>query len=109
MGQPDGVYWYGSQLSIDEARRVAPHNNATSLQVTAAVLAGVVWAIEHPRAGIVEPDEIDFQRILEICRPYLGDVVGVHGDWTPLQDRERLFPEDLDRDDPWQFKNIRVV
>jgi len=109
MGQPGGVYWYGSRLSIDEARRVAPHNNATSLQVTAAVLAGVVWAIEHPRAGIVEPDEIDFQRILEIAKPYLGDVVGVRGDWTPLVDRERLFPEDLDRDDPWQFKNIRVV
>ncbi|HUI35135.1 MAG TPA: saccharopine dehydrogenase C-terminal domain-containing protein [Stellaceae bacterium] len=109
MGQTDGVYWYGSQLSIDEARRVAPHNNATSLQVTAAVLAGVVWAIEHPRAGIVEPDEMDFERILEICRPYLGNVVGVRGDWTPLVDRERLFPEDLDRDDPWQFKNIRVV
>jgi len=109
MGQSGGVYWYGSQLSIDEARRVAPHNNATSLQVTAAVLAGVVWAIEHPREGIVEPDEMNFERILEIARPYLGEVVGVRGDWTPLLDRERLFPEDLDRDDPWQFKNIRVV
>jgi homospermidine synthase len=109
MGPPDGVYWYGSQLSIDEARRVAPHNNATSLQVTAAVLAGVVWAIEHPRAGIVEPDEIDFARILEIAGPYLGKVVGIRGDWTPLRDRGLLFPEDLDRDDPWQFKNIRVV
>ena len=38
MGQAKGVYWYGSRLSIAEARRVAPHNNATSLQVTAAVL-----------------------------------------------------------------------
>jgi homospermidine synthase len=109
MGPPNGVYWYGSRLSIEEARRVAPHNNATSLQVTAAVLAGVIWAIENPNRGIVEPDEIDFARILEICRPYLGDVVGVWGDWTPLADRELLFPEDLDRDDPWQFKNIRVV
>ena len=52
---------------------------------------------------------MDFERILEIARPYLGDVVGVYGDWTPLDGRERLFPEDLDRDDPWQFKNIRVV
>jgi homospermidine synthase len=109
MGQEGGVYWYGSRLTIDEARRVVPHNNATSLQVTAAVLAGMVWAIEHPRSGIVEPDEIDFARILEIAGPYLGEVVGAHGDWTPLVDRERLFPEDLDRDDPWQFKNIRVV
>lgn len=109
MGPRKGAYWYGSRLSIDEARKVAPHNNATSLQVTAAVLGGIVWAIEHPRCGIVEPEELDFARILEICRPYLGDVVGVWGDWTPLQDRELLFPEDLDRDDPWQFKNIRVV
>jgi homospermidine synthase len=109
MGQTGGVYWYGSRLSIAEARRVAPHNNATSLQVTAAVLGGMIWAIEQPRQGIVEPEEMDFARVLEIARPYLGDVVGVYGDWTPLDGRERLFPEDLDRDDPWQFKNIRVV
>jgi homospermidine synthase len=109
MGAARGVYWYGSRLAIAEARRVAPHNNATSLQVTAAVLGGAIWAIEHPRAGIVEPDEMDFARILEIARPYLGELVGAWGDWTPLLDRERLFAEDLDRDDPWQFKNIRVV
>jgi homospermidine synthase len=108
MGQPKGVYWFGSRLTIAEARRVVPHNNATSLQVTAAVLAGMIWAIEHPREGIVEPEGMDFERVLEIARPYLGDVVGVYGDWTPLQGRERLFAEDLDRDDPWQFKNIRV-
>ncbi|HEV8677729.1 MAG TPA: saccharopine dehydrogenase C-terminal domain-containing protein [Stellaceae bacterium] len=109
LGPQKGVYWYGSRLTIDESRRVVPHNNATSLQVTAAVLAGVVWAIEHPRRGVVEPDEMDFARILDIARPYLGDLVGIYGDWTPLTDRERLFPEDLDREDPWQFKNIRVV
>jgi homospermidine synthase len=57
----------------------------------------------------VEPEEMDFARIVEIARPYLGDVVGVSGDWTPLSGRERLFAEDLDREDPWQFKNIRVL
>ena len=109
MGPPKGVYWFGSRLTIAEARRVAPHNNATSLQVTAAVLAGIVWALEHPYEGIVEPEEMDFERVLNIARPYLGDVVGVDSDWTPFEGRERLFTEDLDRDDPWQFKNIRVV
>jgi homospermidine synthase len=109
MGNPKGVYWYGSRLTVDEARRLAPYNNATSLQVTAPVLAGVIWALENPRRGIVEPDEMDFRRILEICQPYLGETVGVWGDWTPLQDRARLFPEDIDPTDPWQFKNIRVV
>jgi homospermidine synthase len=109
MGHKKGAYWYGSRLSTDEARRLVPHNNATSLQVTVAVLAGMIFAIENPRAGIVEPDEMDFARMLEICMPYLGPVVGVYSDWTPLLERGRLFPEDLDTADPWQFKNFRVV
>jgi len=109
MGHREGVYWYGSRLSIEQTRAIIPHNNATSLQVTAAVLAGMVWALEQPQAGIVEPEELDFARILEVAGPYLGDVVGVWGDWTPLRDRGRLFPEELDHDDPWQFKNIRVT
>ncbi len=102
------AYWYGSQLSIAEARALAPYNNATSLQVTAACLAGMIWAMENPGRGIVEPDEMDFRRTLEICRPYLGSVVGRYTDWTPVSGRERLFPEDLDRSDPWQFRNVRV-
>jgi homospermidine synthase len=36
-------------------------------------------------------------------------MAGVFSDWTPLQDRARLFPEDLDTADPWQFKNFRVT
>ena len=44
---------------------------------------------------------------LEVQWPYLGPVTGVYTDWTPLQDRGVLFPEDLD-DDPWQFKNVIV-
>ncbi len=109
MGHARGAFWYGSRLSIDEARKLAPHNNATSLQVTAAVLAGAIWAIENPRAGVVEADAMDHARVMEIARPYLGEVVGVYSDWTPLADREALFPEALDRSDPWQFKNFRVA
>jgi homospermidine synthase len=108
MGHKKGAYWYGSQLSVQEARKLAPYNNATSLQVAAGVLGAVVWAMENPERGIVEPDELDFQRVLEVANPYLGPVVGVYSDWTPLLGRNHPFPEDLDADDPWQFKNIRV-
>ncbi len=108
-GHGRNAYWYGSQLTIGEARALAPHNSATSLQVTSAALAGMIWAMENPRRGIVEPDEIDFERVLAICTPYLGKLVGKYTDWTPLVGRGTLFPEDLDRDDPWQFKNVRVV
>ncbi|HYM34073.1 MAG TPA: saccharopine dehydrogenase C-terminal domain-containing protein, partial [Steroidobacteraceae bacterium] len=107
-GHKKNAYWFGSQLSIQEARKLAPHNNATSLQVCVSVLSGMVWAMENPTAGIVEPDEMDFRRNLDICMPYLGLVVGEYTDWNPLFDRGRLFEEDLDKTDPWQFKNVKV-
>jgi homospermidine synthase len=107
-GHSKNAYWYGSQLSIHEARKLVPHNTATSLQVCVAVLSGMVWAMENPDKGVVEPDEMDFRRNLEICMPYLGPVVGEYTSWNPLQDRSRLFEEPLDRADPWQFKNVLV-
>lgn len=109
MGHEKGAYWYGSRLTIEEARELCPYNNATSMQVTSTVLGGIIWALENPNRGVVEPDEVDFRRVLEIAAPYLGEVVGAYGDWTPLQDRGLLFPEDIDESDPWQFKNFRVV
>ena len=108
MGHAKGAYWYGSRLSIAQARRLAPHNNATSLQVTASVLGGLIWAIENPREGVVEADSLNHGRVLEIARPYLGEVVGAYSDWTPLEGRSVLFPEETDPSDPWQFKNFRV-
>jgi len=108
MGHAKGAYWYGSQLSVREARQLAPHNNATSLQVCCAILGGIVWAVENPRRGIVEPDEMDHERVLEIAEPYLGKLAGAYSQWTPLIDRGLLFREDVDHDDPWQFKNFRV-
>ena len=108
-GHKKNAYWFGSQLSIAQARKLAPYNSATSLQVTSAALAGMIWAMENPRRGIVEPDDMDYRRPLEICRPYLGPVVGKYTDWTPLFQRGELFAEDLDTSDPWQFKNVRVV
>jgi homospermidine synthase len=107
-GHAKNAYWFGSQLSIEETRRIAPYQNATGLQVTSAVLAGMVWALENPNAGIVEADELDFRRCLAVQRPYLGPMIGVYTDWTPLTERGALFPEEIDRDDPWQFANVIV-
>jgi homospermidine synthase len=107
-GHGKNAYWYGSQLSIEETRRIAPYQNATGLQVTSAILAGMVWALENPEAGIVEADEVDFRRCLAIQTPYLGPVVGVYTDWTPLDGRPGFFPEDIDPTDPWQFRNVLV-
>ena len=107
-GHARNAYWFGSRLSIEEARALAPYNTATGLQITSAVLAGVVWALENPEAGIVETDEMDHGRCLEIQVPYLGPVEGHFTDWTPLSNRLGLFVDDIDVDDPWQFRNILV-
>jgi homospermidine synthase len=107
-GHEKNAYWYGSQLALEEARKLAPYQNATGLQVSSAVLSGMVWALEHPKAGIVEADEMDYRRCLEVQMTYLGPVKGYYTDWTPLQDRPGLFPEDIDEKDPWQFRNILV-
>ncbi len=105
-GHEKNALWYGSRLSNAEARDLAPYQNATGLQVTSAVLAGMVWALENPQAGIVETDEMDHARCLEVQRPYLGPVEAHYTDWTPLQDRWEHFPEDIDESDPWQFRNV---
>ena len=97
------------RLSIGEARRLAPYNSATSLQVAVGVLSGIVWALENPAAGIVEAEDMDFARHLELCGPYVGPLVGEYTDWTPLQGRGALFPEAVDAGDPWQFSNVRVA
>ncbi len=107
-GHAKNAYWYGSQLSIEETRDLAPYQNATGLQVTSAVLAGMAWALQNPSAGIVETDEMDYRACLKVQRPYLGPVKGYYTDWTPLTGRPGLFPEDIDASDPWQFRNVLV-
>jgi homospermidine synthase len=51
-------------------------------------------------AGIVEADEMDYKRCLEVQMPYLGPVEGHYTDWTPLDGRPGLFPEDIDEKRP---------
>ena len=106
-GHAKNAYWLGSQLTIEEARRHVSYANATSIQVMAGAIAAVAWAIRHPRRGIVEPDDLDFEECLATALPYIGRITGEFTDWTPLQGRGELFPEDLDVDSPWQLQNIR--
>ena len=93
-GHAKNAYWYGSHLSIEEARKLAPFQNATGLQVTSAVVAGMVWAMENPRRSIVEADELDHERVLEDHGAVSGRAAGSYTDWTPLSGRDTaLFPE----------------
>lgn len=104
MGHELNAYWFGSVLTIDEARALLPFNNATSLQVAAGVLSGIVWAVENPDRGIVEPEHMDYERVLEVARPYLGTLVGKQTDWRPTG---AVHTCSLDGTaDDWQFEHF---
>lgn len=97
-----------THLSIHQARKLANYNSATSLQVAAGVLSGMIWAIKNPERGIIEPEDMDHEYVLSLALPYLGKVGGYYTDWTPLQDKSNLNNKHADKNDPWQFINIRI-
>jgi homospermidine synthase len=113
MGHAYNSWWVGSDLSIEQSRKLVPHQNATTMQVAISVVAASMWMIENPLEGIRVPDELPHDYILKISKPYLGRWISKAKDWTPLQDRVNPFQgynkPDLDLKDPWQFKNFLVT
>ena len=112
MGHAYNSWWIGSDLSIEESRRLVPHQNATTMQVAISVVGAVMWMIENPEKGVVVPDELPHDFILKIAKPYLGKFISKPSDWTPLKDQTNPFKgfnkPNLDPKDPWQFKNFLV-
>jgi len=107
-GHKKNAYWFGSQLTIHEAKKISPYNTATTLQVVSGVIGGMVYAIENPNKGYLETEDMDHERVMEVIAPFLGTTGGAYTDWNPLVDRGRYFDDfDLDSSDPWQFYNVR--
>ena len=97
-----------SQLTIEEARKLARTTTRPACRSTSAMFPPSSGQSGIP-TGIVERDELPYKTMLEICKPYLGGSWGVYTDWTPLEERGVLYPENVDGTDPWQFKNFRVA
>ena len=112
MGHSYNSWWCGSDLSIEESRRLVPHQNATTMQVAISVVAALMWMIENPNQGVRVPDELPHDYILDISKPYLGKFISTPSDWTPLKEYTNVFgkfaPANIDTTDPWQFKNFLV-
>ena len=110
MGHRYKAWWTGSRVSIDEARRKVKRVNSTALQVSAGMIAGILWMLENPRRGLCFPEDLPHQEILRHAAPYLGRLISTPVSWTPLDnfhlhfgDRPRSQP---DRRDPWQYRNF---
>jgi homospermidine synthase len=114
MGHPYRSWWTGSLLSIDEARAVLPHQNATTLQVAGSIIGALAWMIDHPHEGVRVPDELPWRTILGVAHRYLGTLHSAPSDWDPVSSRRDLFASFsdevafVDANDPWQFTNFLV-
>ena len=109
MGHKYKSWWTGSILDIDEARRIAPGQNAATLQVAAGVISAIKWMIDNPKKGICLPDDLSHNYVLNIAKPYLGELHSKPYKWTPIESRKVFFPENPEHkldDDTWQFCNF---
>jgi homospermidine synthase len=113
MGHAYNSWWIGSDLSIDESRRLVPHQNATTMQVAISVVAAVSWMTANPAEGVCVPDDLPHEFVLDIAKPYLGKFISKRADWTPLKHYKNPFQgynkPGLDLKDPWQFKNFVIT
>jgi homospermidine synthase len=113
MGHPFQSWWCGSDLSIEESRRLVPHQNATTMQVAISVVAACLWMLENPNKGVRVPDDLPHDFVLNVSKPYLGKFISTPSDWTPLKHYINFFrgfnKPQLDLTDPWQFKNFLIT
>jgi homospermidine synthase len=75
------------------------HQNATTLQVAASLLAAIVYAIRHPNADVCTADDLDSEEVLAIANPYLSPCESRQTDWRPPK-------RSPGRDGLWQFANF---
>ena len=71
MGHDFKSWWTGSLLDIHNARKLVPHQQATTLQVAISVVAAAKWMIKNPRKGYCLPDDVDHEFIFSVSMPYI--------------------------------------
>jgi homospermidine synthase len=65
-------------------------NNATSLQVVSSIIGGIKWMIDHPRAGVVESEEIDHAALFDFVSHYWAPIQRRYTQWRPDPARHAL-------------------
>jgi len=110
MGHRYKAWWTGSRLSIREARAKVKGVNATAVQVSAGLISAILWMLDNPRRGLCFPEDLPHDDILRLAAPYLGTLISMPVDWTPLDNFHLHFGDrplsQPDRADPWQYRNF---
>ena len=112
MGHDLKSWWIGSLLDIHTARKLVPHQQATTLQVAVSVVAAALWMIKNPQEGFLLPDDIDHEFILNFAIPYILPFVSIQSDWTPLKNLNKKYMKFASKSpkekDLWQFSSFLI-
>jgi len=110
MGHKYSSWWTGSMLGIETSRKLVPHQNSTTVQVAIGAVSAVLWMLDNQDRGVCLPDDLPYDYILRIAKPYLGKFVSEPSDWTPFKNYQIFFKESpkayLDKKNPWCFENF---
>jgi homospermidine synthase len=113
MGHPFQSWWIGTKLSIHEARKLVPHQNATTIQVAISIISALLWMIQHPSEGVLTSEALPHEDMLRVAKPYLGQFISTRSDWTPLKHYHNAFKghnsPNINEKDVWQFKNFLIT
>jgi homospermidine synthase len=110
------VFWIGSMLSIHEARnlfnpKLHEFINATNVPVAAGYLSGILYLIElnnkNIKKGLMCPDELPYNKILDYELPFLGEFYFGEGDFK-LPKNENKFNSKKNKTSDWYFSNFLV-
>ena len=111
------VFWIGSLLSIHEARHfidkeLIDYINATNLQVCAGYLSGIFYLMEldknNIKKGLLIPDELPYEKILEWSLPFLGEFIFTKSDFKITLSHSNKFNNKPKQTDDWQFDNFLI-
>ncbi len=102
----DITWWRGSLLDIVEARKLLPHQSATSVQVGISVLAGIHYMLKNPEEGVIHPEGMHHLDVLSMIEAYLGPVASIPVEWSPL-DSVAVYQK-MDLKNRYRFENFIV-
>jgi len=89
-------WWAGSFVDDQMASKVLNHKfGPTVLQVAAGVYAGFIWMLQNPNNGNRWPESLDTDFILEVAKPYLGNVITKYVDLTKTKLKDVTKFEDF--------------
>lgn len=83
MSPKYGKWWCGSDLDIDTSRKLIPHQNATVVQVSPSVIAGIIYCLQNPDRSPVFPEDMDLYYMEKFIKPYMGRWISKPIQWDP--------------------------